>query len=42
MGYAFNFVLLGLCVVVMLAGAGAFSFDRWLTKRLGAPSEPAA
>ena len=37
-GWAFNFTLLGLAVVVMLAGAGAFSFDRWLTKRLQAPA----
>ena len=41
-GWAFNFVLLGLAVTVMLAGAGAFSFDRWLTKRLQAPDVPAA
>lgn len=33
MGYAYNFALLGLAGVVMLAGAGSFSFDRWLTKR---------
>lgn len=34
MGYAYNFALLGLAVVGMLAGSGALSFDRWLTKRL--------
>jgi putative oxidoreductase len=42
MGWAYNFALLGLAVVVMLAGAGAFSFDRWLTKRLQAPDAPVA
>lgn len=36
MGYAFNFVLLGLAVSVMLSGAGALSFDRWLTRRIQA------
>jgi len=37
MGWAYNFALLGLAVVVMLAGSGAFSFDRWLTKKNEAP-----
>jgi putative oxidoreductase len=42
MGYAYNFALLGLAVVVMLNGAGALSFDRWLTKRMQAPDAPLA
>ena len=37
MGWAYNFALLGLAAVVMLAGSGAFSFDRWLTKKNEAP-----
>lgn len=41
-GYEYNLALVGLSVVVMLMGSGAFSFDRWLTKRLQAPDVPAA
>ena len=33
-GYEYNLALLGLALAVMLIGSGAFSFDRWMTKRL--------
>lgn len=36
-GYEYNLALLGLSVAVMLMGSGAFSFDRWLTKKNEAP-----
>ena len=40
-GYEYNLALLGLSIAVMVMGSGALSFDRWLTRRLGAP-KPAA
>jgi putative oxidoreductase len=40
MGYEYNLALLGLSVAVMLAGSGAFSFDRWLTKRMQRTDAP--
>lgn len=36
-GYEYNLALIGLSVAVMIAGGGALSFDRWLTKRLQQP-----
>ncbi|HZN61626.1 MAG TPA: DoxX family protein [Planctomycetota bacterium] len=41
-GYEYNLALLGLSVAVMLMGSGAFSFDRWLSKRMQASDAPAA
>lgn len=38
-GYEYNLALLGLSVAVMFMGSGAFSFDRWLTKKNEAPAQ---
>lgn len=33
-GYEYNLALLGLALAIMFLGSGAFSFDRWMTKRI--------
>ncbi len=32
-GWEYHLLAVGLCMVVIIMGSGAFSFDRWLTRR---------